>query len=281
MPDISGEWDMGRKGSFGRCTVSRVTDGTADFQTSINGQPWVKLRWREKEFQFQGAVIDKSGLFNGLMATFTMTPDETGNKLNGKISLKDLTPELVEAKKKELIKNAGVTQEEIDELFDMQWTRRNTLGQKLAGQPVQIVGNPKSNGKTSNLKENKSDTVDTDSSKSDSKPVEGNDTDLADMINQLLSGGGMPTGGAPGMEPSGPLGSAQGPLNRMQSADILLVETKEGLSAYSKSLGKWVRLVVGFPKDGQRRMKRSTLNACFCHVLIDDQLFGFSSKAGK
>ena len=274
MPDISGEWEMGRKGSFGKCTVSRLTDGTADFQAFMNKQPWTKLKWIEKSHQFQGTVIDKSGPFNGATATFTMTLDEIGQRLNVKISFEKITPE-------ELIKRTGLTQEEIDELFDMQWTLQNTFGQKVAGQPLEIVGNPKSNGKTSNLKENKSETVETDSSKSDSKPVEGSDTDQADTSNQFPGGSGMPPGGASGMAPPGTFDMARGTSNRISSADILLVETKEGLSAYSKSLGKWVRLAVGLPEDGERRMKRSAVYYYFCHVLIDDRLFGFSSKAGK
>ena len=108
-----------------------------------------------------------------------------------------------------------------------------------------------------------------------------NEDDPIDTRNQFRSGSGMPPGGAPSMGLYASFGSARGPSNRISSADILLVETKEGLSAYSKSLGKWVRLVVGLPVDGERRMKQSFTNDYFCHVLIDDRLFGFSSKAGK
>ncbi len=278
IPDLSDEWEMGLKGRFGRCTVSRVSEETADFQANLNNQPWMKLKWLSKLSKFQATTIDKKVLYNAPAATFIMTLDETGQTLNVKASFED---ELVETKNKELIKSAGSTQEDVDELFDMQWKRRNTFGQKMDGQPIQILGNPISNGDPYNVKENQSESDESDSSKSDSKTVGGSDTDQADTSNQFLSGGGMSPGWAPGMAPSGPFGSARGPLNRMSSADILLVETKEGLSAYSKSLGKWVRLVVGLPKDGERRMKRSTLNDSFCHVLIDDQLFGFSSKAGK
>ncbi len=299
MPNISGEWEMGRKGSFDRCTVSRVTDGTADFQTSINGQPWVKLKWREKEHQFQGALIDQSGLLNGLTATFTMTPDETGNKLNGKLSLEELTPELVEEKKKELIKNAGVTQEEIDYLFDMQWTRRNTFGQKLDGKPIQIVGNPKSNDQTIQIKEKKPEAVETDSSNSNSKPVSDTDADPFQKTRpsaEQLNSSSIP-GSPPGSSdlrlpsisdlsssdsaPTKILGDAVRPFDRVSSQELLVIETKEGLSAYSTLTGKWDRVVVGLPKDGQPRLKQSITSSSFCSVIVDDQLFGFSSKAGK
>jgi len=282
MPDISGEWFLGRKGSFGKYTVGRVTDGTADFQIYRNKQPWLKLKWLAKVHQFQGTVIEKAGPFNGMIATFTMTLDETGQTLNVKTSFEEITPELVETKKKELIKITGLTQEEVDELFDMQWKRGNTFGQKVDGQPVQIVGKPKSNGQTIDGKENTYEAGASNSRKSYSKPVKGNDADPTDANNQSPGRMGIPDLSSPiGMAPPGSMVSARGPSNSTSSVDIVLVETKDGLSAYSKSLGKWVRLVVGLPKDGQPRLKRATLSHYFCHVIVDDQLFGFSSKAGK
>lgn len=69
--------------------------------------------------------------------------------------------------------------------------------------------------------------------------------------------------------------------NRLEGGDVLLIETKDGLAAYSKSLGKWDRVVVGLPKDGRSRLQTSTVSQSFISVLIDDQLFGFSARSGR
>lgn len=69
--------------------------------------------------------------------------------------------------------------------------------------------------------------------------------------------------------------------DRIQSVDVLLIETKDGLSAYSMSLGKWDSVVVGLPKNGQSRLRHATLSERLACVVIDDQLFGFSSQAGR
>ena len=71
------------------------------------------------------------------------------------------------------------------------------------------------------------------------------------------------------------------PTDRIQSQDVLVIETKEGLSGYSMSLGKWDRVVVGFPKDGRSRLERTIVHNTFAAAIIDDQLFGFSSKVGR
>lgn len=71
------------------------------------------------------------------------------------------------------------------------------------------------------------------------------------------------------------------PEDRIESSDILLVETKEGLAAYSMSLGKWDTLNVNRPRSGQSRLKKATLGPTFACVVIDEQLFGFSSKVGR
>jgi hypothetical protein len=300
MPDISGEWDMARKGSFGRCTVNRVTDGTADFHVYMNKQPWLKFKWLPKARQFQGTVIDKNGPFEGELATFTMTLDKTGQRLNVKTTFEQITPELLEAKKKELIKSAGVTQEEIDELFDMEWTRRKTFGQKLDGKPIQIVGNPKSNDQTIQIKEKKPEAVETDSSNSNSKPATDTNADSArrtrpsevqpnsPSIPGLTFGAGVPLMpsiadlASDGSFPTKVSGDVKRPpFDRVSSPELLVIETKEGLSGYSTLTGTWDRVVVGLPKDGQPRLKQSITSSNFCSVIVDDQLFGFSSKAGK
>ena len=88
---------------------------------------------------------------------------------------------------------------------------------------------------------------------------------------------------APVAEFAGDIGSGpfQQPIGQIETKDVLLIESKDGLSAYSKSLGKWDRVIVALPKDGQARLKRASGSDYFCHVIIDDQLFGFSSQSGR
>ena len=74
---------------------------------------------------------------------------------------------------------------------------------------------------------------------------------------------------------------SKSPEDRLESSDLLLIETKDGLAAYSQSLGKWDTVIVGKPKDGLSRLKKATLGPTFACVMIEDRLFGFSSKVGK
>ncbi len=300
IPDISGEWDMERKGRFARCTVTRVTDGTADFHVYMNTQPWLKFKWLPMVRQFQGTLIDENGPIDGEMATFTMILDKTGQRLTVKTAFEQITPELDEAKKKELIKNAGVTTEEIDELFDMQWMRRNAFGEKLDGKSIQIVGKPKSKDETNNLKQNESEAVGSDPGRSDSKSISNANADPAqkttssdDQLKSPSIPGGPTSPRGPRLPsisdlwsdspaPAKVSGDEKRPqFDRVSSPELLVIETKDGLSAYSTLTGTWDRVVVGLPKDGQPRLKQSITSSNFCSVIVDDQLFGFSSKAGK
>ncbi len=67
----------------------------------------------------------------------------------------------------------------------------------------------------------------------------------------------------------------------VESADILLIETKEGFSAFSKSLGKWDQVRLTPSVDGKPLPKRYSCGLRFCCVLVGDELYGFSSAAGR
>ena len=69
--------------------------------------------------------------------------------------------------------------------------------------------------------------------------------------------------------------------NQFDSADILLIEVKEGLCAFSKSLGKWSRVAIGQPRNGTSRLKQAFVSNYFASVIVDDQLLGFSSQSGR
>lgn len=103
--------------------------------------------------------------------------------------------------------------------------------------------------------------------------------------SKIGAGGPAPSsavkGGAVPEDTLNPNRSKPRQSNRIDGGDVLLVETKDGLAAYSKSLGKWDRVVVGLPKDGRSRLQTSTVSQSFISVLIDDQLFGFSARSGR
>jgi Tol biopolymer transport system component len=69
--------------------------------------------------------------------------------------------------------------------------------------------------------------------------------------------------------------------DRIESDDILLIESKQGLSAFSKSLGRWDRVSVELPNTGASRIENSTVSSNFASVIINDQLLGFSSRSGR
>ncbi len=70
-------------------------------------------------------------------------------------------------------------------------------------------------------------------------------------------------------------------VDRVQGGDFLIVETKDGLDAYSEVTGTWDRIQVAMPKDGFPRLISFTCGLHFATVVIDDQLLGYSSSAGR
>ncbi|WP_397568944.1 PQQ-binding-like beta-propeller repeat protein [Schlesneria sp. T3-172] len=136
-----------------------------------------------------------------------------------------------------------------------------------------------------------------DARRTDETTVSATSNPLAETIDGPVSGQGsrpaQPPAREPTVEPNSQTPSADSsvaepgslktdnPLSRLESADVLLVETKDGIAAYSSSLGKWDTLTVANPDDGSSRLKKATLSDVFASVVINQQIFGYSSKIGR
>jgi|GEM_PF-4239558 len=101
----------------------------------------------------------------------------------------------------------------------------------------------------------------------------------------------LPPATATSSETNGqPGGNGSNPFNHLpvekaprtiESPDVILTETNDGVSAFSKSLGTWDKVIVPAPKNGTTRIQHSVVGTQFAAVVIGDQMMGFSSKAGR
>ncbi|MFO0919942.1 MAG: thioredoxin domain-containing protein, partial [Planctomycetaceae bacterium] len=69
--------------------------------------------------------------------------------------------------------------------------------------------------------------------------------------------------------------------DRLVSEEFIIFETDEGLNAFSRITGTWDQMPISLPKDRSPRLTEALGSAHFATTVIDDQLLGYSSQAGK
>ncbi len=69
--------------------------------------------------------------------------------------------------------------------------------------------------------------------------------------------------------------------DRLVSDEFIMIESNDGLDAFSKITGSWDRLRIGWPEDHSPRLTEALGSAHFATTVVDNQLLGYSSQAGK
>lgn len=269
VPSIGGTWLMGDQGSFGNASIVRSGElGYAfdvyyykpvkDTAQPASPVPTYRLKWDPSANAFESSTrLAINSKLPGT-ATVKITVEENGTALRVK-----MIPDEEGVKTLEAIKQRGPSQKRaIEQWLDMKWT--------------QVKDSPQGPFLTDDLL----------NALSQAKPpagsASGGQGSVGGFGGGLVGGGGFGgTGAAPGFAMGGRIANeVERYRDRIESKDLLLIETSEGLSAYSKSLGKWSALKVGLPKNGKNRLTKSTASETFVSVIIDDQLYGYSSQVG-
>jgi len=304
IPDIAGKWDIGSEGFLGLGEIRRVADSRDEIDVTAKSMSY-RLRWCPEKQQFLGSK-NLPAVLNQIHGTVTVTLSVDENTKMKSLTLKRTWDEEGQSAIALFVTNlvqAGIPQERVNELyFDVKLWRRRQPNKELpsTAAPAFNPNRPEEASKLSRqieaLEQYKtklgtaaspaatSAEADANNPKNETIPPVG----PLGSRNRGVGAAGRGFGGGLGDSRFGGVATERGgrvtPTDRIQTQDILLIETKDGLSAYSMSLGKWDSIVVALPKDGKTRLQHSTLSALapsLAVVVVDDQLFGFSSKAGR
>ncbi|WP_029247567.1 hypothetical protein [Schlesneria paludicola] len=249
-PRISGTWLIDRRMGGGECQIRRSADQEIDFEvfdyTPYPDQAQKLFRflfWNDSTQQFQ-ASVKRDDTFKGTV-TYLLKLNPAGTELTVEMTFDEEGQMALEDLKPKM------SREESDAIFQKKvWKRKD------ASPPI-LTQSRKPDADTDAADERKATTERTTAD----EPAEEGVVPLQGAIY----GRGM------GVDPM--------PKNSIQTRELLIIETSDGLSAYSTTAGAWARVTVGLPKDGRPRLKTAIVGTRFAVVVIDDQVLGFGSQA--
>ena len=69
--------------------------------------------------------------------------------------------------------------------------------------------------------------------------------------------------------------------DNIESKNLIIVASKEGLAAYNKSIGKWTKIKVDVSKCSMDPFSRSLISDSFFSIVIENRIHAFSAVSGK
>lgn len=116
-PDISGRWRMGKSLHFEEALIRRAEKGTTEFVIETWGTEVSRVKWSQDTHQFEGPIRDDDdGSVRISKITLQLLAD--GQSMRARV--------LLDEPRKEALQKWKVTERELDEYLNQEWTRSKT-----------------------------------------------------------------------------------------------------------------------------------------------------------